>query len=727
MNLLRFVPIKLTLLLVLGILLGDFLNWSIARSSLCTASLLSLLAYVFYRDERRPSIDLLRKGYPAFGILMGLLCIAVGILAVAINDQSNRPDHYSKKSPTEAQVWKLKIRESLKSNTYSDRYIVQVVGLNGTKASGSLLLSIPKHSNREEPVSREPYAYDAQKVISGQSVHSVPVTNRDTIYNHQIPIKREEVIADKFMVDDELFVQTSIEEISPPLNPHQFDYSAYMRRLGIHHQIRLQAEDYVPVPNPKKTILGLAASVRQTIIQRLQKGKFGEEELSVIQALLLGQRDDISVRVYDAYKNAGAVHILAVSGLHVGILLLVLQLVLRPLERLRKGKSLKLLVIVISLWGFALLAGFSASVVRAVTMFSFVAYALFLDRPGNTFNIIALSMFFILLIINPMLLFQVGFQMSYAAVFAIVWIYPMLQKLWYPKNRVVRYFWQLLSVSIAAQLGVLPISLFYFHQFPGLFFVSNLLIVPALGVILGMGILVIIVGLLNLLPEVLVTIYNAIIGWMNAIVVWVAKQEAFIFKSIPFDAVQLVLAITILICVGRFFSKPNFRKAMVLAISIVGFQSWLFQASYTSRQKEKLILAHQFKNSVLMLQNGTHLTTIAHDTVRSDRLKEGYVVAERITSEKNRGLANSYRWHDTQLMIIDSTGLYPIPRTQPDYLLLTGSPRLNLERLIAEIRPKTVLADGSNYKSSIAHWRKTCADSDTPFYDTGTMGAFYFD
>ena len=254
--------------------------------------------------------------------------------------------------------------------------------------------------------------------------------------------------------------------------------------------------------------------------------------MGIIQALLLGQRNSISTETYDNYKDAGAVHILAVSGLHIGILLLLLQFLFRPLEILPKGRTIKLVVIVLLLWCFAFLAGLSASVVRAVTMFSFVAYALYLNRPSNTFNILALSMFFILLLFNPMLLFQVGFQMSYAAVFSIVWIYPMLQRFWTPKNSVLQKIWQLLSVSIAAQLGVLPISLFYFHQFPGLFFISNLLIVPFLGLLLGMGILVMVLALLDILPDFLVLWYNRIISLMNSVVEWVAQQEAFIFKNI---------------------------------------------------------------------------------------------------------------------------------------------------------------------------------------------------
>jgi len=160
-------------------------------------------------------------------------------------------------------------------------------------------------------------------------------------------------------------------------------------------------------------------------------------------------------------------------------------------------------------------------------MFSFIAYAMYLNRPTNTFNIIALSLFFILLI-EPLFLFQVGFQMSYAAVFSIAWIYPKLQRFWYPENNFLRKVWQLLSVSVAAQLGVLPISLFYFHQFPALFFIANLIVVPFLGALLGLGILVLVLAVLNTLPQVLVLCYNFLIKTMNWVIKFVGKQEAFV-------------------------------------------------------------------------------------------------------------------------------------------------------------------------------------------------------
>jgi len=231
-----------------------------------------------------------------------------------------------------------------------------------------------------------------------------------------------------------------------------------------------------------------------------------------VNALLLGQRTDISSGTYDAYKNAGAVHLLAVSGLHIGILLWILHMVFRPVELLPKGKTIKLLVLLVALWSYAVLAGLSASIIRAVSMFSFVAYALYLNRPANTFNILALSIFFVLLAFDARLLYSPGFQMSYAAVFAIVWIYPKLQAIWRPGQWLPRKIWQLLSVSLAAQLGVLPISLFYFHQFPALFFVSNLLVVPFLGLLLGTGFLIALLALFQLLPPALALVYEEIIG-----------------------------------------------------------------------------------------------------------------------------------------------------------------------------------------------------------------------
>ena len=637
---------------------------------LSTILLLIALGVLFY-------MDLLRKT-SVFALLTALLTLSMGVLSISLSNPENQSNHYSKAITDGSQTFHLKVVETLKPTSFSNRYIATLQSVDDQRTSGRLLLSVQDDSLQS-------------------SLH----------------------------IDEELILFGNLDPITAPLNPHQFDYASYMGNLGVRDQIRALRSDFIVLPNASKTLYGQAAALRKMIISRLRKADFGKAELSVIQALLLGQRDDISEATYTDYKNAGAVHILAVSGLHIGILLLLLQFLLTPLELLPKGKTIKLMAIVVLLWGFALLAGFSASIVRAVTMFSFVAYAMYLNRPSNTFNILALSMFFILLVINPKLLFQVGFQMSYAAVFAIVWIYPLLQQFWYPKNPVVRKIWQLLSVSVAAQVGVLPISLFYFHQFPGLFFISNLIIVPALGVILGMGILVIVLAVCDRLPELLVTIYDTLIGWMNDTIAWVAEQEAFVFQHISFDAVQLVLAYVILVAIVILLTKPSFKKAIIAGSTIICFQGYLFYSTYQTKKQERLWVLHQTANSALLQQSGPAATIFSKNPGKTIRMATDYQVAERITSIQYKTLSNSYQWNDRTVLVIDSTGVYPTQKPI-DHLILTGSPKINLERLIDSLQPKHIIADGSNYRSYTTRWKQICLKRKLPFHYTGEKGAYHF-
>lgn len=670
MRLFNFVSVKLCLGLMVGIILGFYIEVAPFFPLLV---MLLFLPILFWLQKMQS-----RKKLPYFEIATALTTIALGMFVISIAMGKSLGNHYAHHNFEKENMWHLKVREILKPNPYSQRYVTQVISLDEEEVVGKILLNLPVDST-----------------------------------------------SSKLSVDDEIFVLSTTEAINPPLNPYQFDYKDYLRKQAIYHQIRATHNAILRVDNPSTTLLGLASNAREHIISKLKKESFGAEELSVIQALLLGQRDDISESTYNDYKNAGAVHILAVSGLHVGILLLLLQFLLSPLECFSKGKTLKLLLVVLLLWAYAFVAGLSPSIVRAVTMFTFLVYAMHLNRPTNSFNIIALSMLFILLI-KPLFLFQVGFQMSYDAVFAIVWVYPKLQKFWFPENLVVRKTWQLLSVSVAAQLGVLPISLFYFHQFPALFFISNLLIIPFLGLILGMGILIITLSLVNQLPEFLVVIYNWVIGTMNAVVNWVAKQEGFIIKDIPFDSVQLVLGYIMIISLVVFLSHPKRKTALALFSGIIALQGWAIWSQFQLQTKENLILAHKSRNTILLHQTGNDLNVFAQDTASVDRIVNDFAVAERIQQITKKQRQNSYFINRRKLYVMDSFGFYPLNK-ELDFLLLTQSPKINLERVLDSIKPKIVLADGSNYRSIIEHWRITCAQKEIPFHYTGEKGYYAFD
>ncbi|WP_299487627.1 ComEC/Rec2 family competence protein [uncultured Allomuricauda sp.] len=654
----------------MGIILGFYLE---IKPRIPFYLMLGLLPILYWTNKKQT-----RKGFAFFEFIAITQTILLGVFVITLSQSKNLEHHYSQADFKGRKTWEIKIREVLKPSAYSQRYIVHVLSLEKRKSNGKLVLSIPNDST-----------------------------------------------SIKLKVDDELFVFANAQVIKPPLNPYQFDYKDFLKKQGIYHQIQAQSEQLLIAKQPAKTIFGIASNLREHIILKLKGKNFGKDELSVIQALLLGQRDDISENTYNSYRDAGAIHILAVSGLHVGILLLFFQFLLTPLEKLPKGKTLKLILIILLLWGYAVLAGLSPSIVRAVTMFTFVAYAMYLNRPTNSFNIVALSMFFILLL-KPLFLFQVGFQMSYAAVLAIVWIYPKLQRFWFPDNFIVRKTWQLLSVSIAAQLGVLPISLYYFHQFPALFFISNLLIIPFLGIILGMGVLVIVLSMVSILPDFLIAAFDNCIKLMNAVISWVAKQESFVIRDIPFDSIELVSGYFLIISIVVFLSKPILKNTLVFLTSIIVLQTWAIYRQAQLRQKESVILTHQHRNTSLLYQNGDTLLLYTTDSIRNTRAVKDFTISERISYVSNNPLNQSFFLNRKKLYIMDSLGIYP-PTKHIDFLLLIQSPKINLERLIDSIQPKVILADGSNYKSYILKWKQTCNNKEIPFHSTSEKGFYVFD
>ncbi|WP_405384343.1 ComEC/Rec2 family competence protein [Maribacter sp. LLG6340-A2] len=668
MKLLAFIPIRFTLLLILGILIGTVLPLNPWYLLLSTTVLFLFLAFIFLRKHYSKSIF--------FGIIASLLVVHIGMFCFSIAQPINHHSHYSNHTNDEPAIWTLKIKEALKPSPFSKRYYAKVIGIDHQPVRGTILLSLPQDSTT-------------------------------------------------LKIDDEIVVFSKPNPILPPLNPHQFDYKGYLETLGIYDQMKIGQHQFIRLAHPKTTLVGLASNVREHIIGKLQKEEFGTDELGIIQALLLGQRDGITETTYNNYQKAGAVHILALSGLHIGILLVLIQFILRPLTSIPHGKTLILILSVILLWTFAFIAGLSASIIRATTMFSFVAYALYLNRPSNTFNILALSILFILLFIDPNLLFQVGFQMSYAAVFSILWIFPILRDLWFPKNKVIRYFWQLLCVSFAAQLGVLPISLFYFHQFPGLFFVSNLIVVPALGLILGTGIIVILLSLLNILPPQLTWFYNEVISQMNGLITWVAQQEQFIFSAISFDGIQLVLSFIILFIGVELYSKGTFKRTAVFILSIISFQAYTFYQTKNAKNKKEVLVVHQTRESIMFNRNGSHLSVLSNQKKLPQYILSNYRIAERIDTVTHDSLKNSYSIHNTKIQVIDSAGIYH--KAPSPIILLTHSPKINLERLVDTLSPIEIIADGSNYKSYVERWKSTCIKNKIPFHYTGEKGAYLFE
>ncbi len=674
MRLLNFTIIKLTFCLILGIIIGYLFNVSTIISMAATAVLLLILAIIYIVTNKNFIQSI------GFGLTTFLVTISVGVLTTSLHNQKNFAYHYTHFTASENSSLKtitFRIREVLKPGNYYDKYIIDILEIDGKHSIGKSLLNIQKDS-----------------------------------------------LQNTLNVDDVFISKTEFKNLIHPLNPHQFDYKDYLKKKYIYHQLFITDDALFPVKSNTTTLLGIANNIRKYVNYKLESYHFEPDQLAIINALLLGQRQDISNEIYSSYTNAGAIHILAVSGLHVGIILIILGLIFKPLERLKHGKLIKTILLVSILWSFALIAGLSASVTRAVTMFSIVAIALNLNRPTNIYNTLAISVFFILLF-KPLFLFDVGFQLSYLAVFAIVTIDPLLYRIWKPKYWLTDLFWHTLTITISAQFGIIPISLYYFHQFPSLFFVSNLIIIPGLGIILGFGILIIFLAVLNLLPQFLADFFGYIISLMNSFVVWVSRQEAFLFKDISFNLLDVVASYILIITFVRLLFNKSYLNLKLFLIAILLVQGSLFYNTL-NKPSNKFVVFHKSRFSLIgNLAHNKIIISSDFDSVTqaNNKIIKDYVVGNSIKTVLIDTLKPIYQLNKKHLLIIDSLGVYNIKSVKPEYILLRQSPKINLNRVIDSLKPKQIIADGSNYKSYIERWESICKKRKLPFHQTSKKGA----
>jgi competence protein ComEC len=528
-----------------------------------------------------------------------------------------------------------------------------------------------------------------------------------------------------FKIGDRILLKNKFVAIKESLNPYQFNYKNYLAKQGIHQQVYAKKLELLLLNQTSTSFLEFIAAFRLKIQQSLQQYDFSEDELAIMNALLLGQRQDISKELTANYSKAGAIHILAVSGLHVGIILWMLSFVLKPLERYKKGKVIKLVLVVLFLWFFAVLAGMSASVTRAVTMFSAIAIGQFFNKRNAIEQSLIFSMF-LLLLLKPLFLFDVGFQLSYLAVFGIIWVQPVFYQLWKPKYYIIDKGWQLITVSTAAQLGVLPISLFYFHQFPGLFFLSNLLIIPFLGLILGTGIIVLGLSYLTILPVFLVDIYGGIISILNRLVAFIARQEAFLFSDISFSFIKMFFSYLVIIACFQFFLKRNAKRCLFFLGSVLIFQSVFFYEKYHIEKNNEFIVFHKSRNSIVGIRTGSFLEVYndMDSLVTKQNLLKNYKVGENIQYQNYQKLPTLLQLNKQIVLFIDTVGVYNLSDLRQPIVLLRQSPKINLERLINRLQPTIIIADGSNYKSYVRRWKATCLKLQIPFWSTNEQGAY---
>jgi competence protein ComEC len=398
----------------------------------------------------------------------------------------------------------------------------------------------------------------------------------------------------------------------PPRHPKQFDFSHHLRNQGYSATVYLSSDSY-SIENVKKfTVRGGFNSMRKTLMDKMKAGDVGRAEFGVISALILGNRDFIDRDLRQRFADAGAVHILAVSGLHVGIIYIFLLTLLRRVLRIRKG-WIGLALILSILWGYAGITGFSPSVLRASTMFSFIALGKISGRFGNTYNMIAGSAL-VLLMLDPLLLTQPGFQLSYLAVLGISFYFPHFRAWFLPSSRLGDKLWSLVCVSLAAQLATFPISVYYFNQFPTYFLFTNAVVIPLTTVILYGGLVWTATMWVPWLGSVLASFTIGATRLLNQSVEFISGLPFSAMDGLYIHSYEVVLIYGLIVGLTHFLLKPGKARLRVVLLTC-GILVLSFQArSWVNLERRELYFPNIWNNPSVVTIHGKSASVFARDT-----------------------------------------------------------------------------------------------------------------
>lgn len=402
------------------------------------------------------------------------------------------------------------------------------------------------------------------------------------------------------------------EQIVNHGNPFEFDYQTYINHRGIGHQIFFREGDYKFINQQKKSLKYSALIFRDKLIHILQTNGITGETLDVISSIALGARDELDKDTLQHFSNAGVIHVLSVSGLHVAIIFVVLDWMLRFIKRREKGLMLHTLLMLSTLWAYALISGMSPSVLRATAMFSFIVIGKNLQRSPNIYNSLAASAF-ILLLVQPQLIYDVGFQLSYFAVASIVWLYPVLYRQLYFSNYFIDKGWACLVVSVAAQIGTLPLTLYYFHQFPVYFWLANWAVIITSTLLLYLAFLLFIVA--PLLP-IAGQMIAFLLKWDTEFMLWcIQKIELLPFAVIPdiYHPFYLYLLVTAFaLSLLLLYKQPKYKwltASMTLLLIIVTTQTIQKYSALTRKE----IVVFNYQQQILVAFTSGRTTTFVSD------------------------------------------------------------------------------------------------------------------
>ncbi len=624
-------------------------------------------------------------------------------------------------------------------------YQLTVLNLNANKANyfGSIVgrknFSI---ATLTEPLQEKEKVYKAVVNICDvrDSLSWHPTSGKAIIYFEKDSASRNLHYGDKVLLGGKL------TEISPPLNPGEFNYKAYLKNRGIEYQGYMKQQDWKFMSagngNP---FYAWTYKIRDKLLKILEDEGIKGDEYAVVSALLIGYTDKLDPDLIKSYQGSGVMHILSVSGMHVAIVFAVMNLLLSFFNNMKYGRIPKAVILLLFIWFYAMITGLAPATIRAAAMFSFIIVARISRRRTDIYNVLAVSLLSLLLI-NPLYVVDIGFQLSYLAVIGIVAIYPFIYQKYQSRYWLDDQIWSLISVSIAAQLITFPLSLYYFHQFPNYFLLTNLIAVPWSAVVIYLGMAVLAFSWFPWLAAVLSKALVYSLLFLNGSIAAVDNLKFSVWDNISITTIELLLFYSIIVLLLVYLSKRN--KKLVLAgltLTLLLSVSLSVHAFQFAGQK-KIIVYNIRKHTAIDFVDGNHCYFVSDSTLQTDLRKQGLHVYDNrsllhievaknfpINTSTFINFSNSFYIHSgfMQFMgkklavvskeIVDSTS------RKFDFVLLTRNANITMQQLHKHYQSKITIFDASNSSLNIQQWKQECETLHLPYYVTADEGAWIID
>jgi competence protein ComEC len=605
------------------------------------------------------------------GTIIHLLLLLAGWIAAINNNELNSPRHFSK-LPAQRLLVRINNEPQLKNGL--TRFTASVIACinqkRPTTASGTLLITIKDSLAMQ-------LAYGAELIVPGKYT-----------------------------------------PIDPPFNPAEFNYKKYLAHQNIYYQEFLYPGQYRLVQSDTgNPLIANALALRRQMVQKLKQQLHDPNTAAVASTLILGYKADLSEDVLQAYSKTGTIHVLSVSGAHVAIIWALLAFMLSFLNRFKNGNLIKAIIIIPIIWYYAMLTGFSPAVCRAAVMISTVIIGKTYNRYINNLNILAVSAF-ILLLYNPLLITDVGFQLSYLAVAGLVVLQPVVYAWFTFDNQWIDKLWALCSVSIAAQVITFPLSAFYFHQFPVYFLFSNLFIIIPTAVIMYSGIFYLLLPQVPYVSVCLAWILEKSILLMNYVLAWVEYLPFASINKIWVTTTEYLLLYAIIICMFYFLYD---RKVWLLrtGITLVFLLAISFSIKrYRSYTTNSIAFLNLRKNMGIVFKNGNQAIVLSNlaDTDKNynysirpylDSCKINDIVLYKPDQEIRSGFLRKQgdfiQFRDQSVAIINKSFIDTLSniKLKTDYLYITESPKIPLAIINKNHEYHTIIIDATNTPKTV--------------------------